>query len=198
MTVRQSLAALAALISLTFLPDRAHAIGWMPDIVGGVGVATAIQGGEGDNGTAFSASASAMWPFQEPYRFGIYVFTDDLGESLGRLYNEQGQDLGPAAGVHRKATGFGWRAEAHRAMGSHYDLFGLGTWAYYRIEDDLRGDMFRRTNTPGLGVGIGASRVISGSQWLGMTLTYRQLWRGLTQRYLTVAAEWRWHTHSAD
>jgi hypothetical protein len=198
MTGRRSLAAATALVSLLCLPARAHAVGWFPDIVAAVGAATAVEGGEGDNAAAFSASASALWPFEEPYRFGVYVFTDDLGESLGRLYNDQGQDLGPSAGVHRKANGFGWRAEAHRAIGDHYDLFGLGTWAYYRIEEDVLGDTYRRTNTPGIGVGVGASRVIAGSQLLGLTMTYRQLWRGLTQRYLTVAAEWRWHTRSAD
>ena len=139
-----------------------------------------------------------MWPFEEPYRFGIIAFADDLGETLGRLYNSQGEDLGPVAGVHRLSWGFGWRAEAHRALGERYDLFGLGTWAYYRMEEDVQGTTTRRVNATGLGVGVGASRALTGSQEVGLTVIYRQLWRGVTQRYLTVAAEWRWHRRVAE
>ena len=61
------------------------------------------------------------------------------------------------------------------------------------MNDDLRGTHIRRTNVPGVGVGIGFRRAVGATSAAGIGLRYQQLWRGAVQRYLSAGLEWRWH-----
>mgnify|MGYP003694431673 CR=1 FL=1 len=119
MSRAQGPGAATALLSLLFLPaSLPHAVGWFPDHRGG---RHRHRGPGGKGGNAWPRSRSRRRAIFGPFEGRIAlacIFSDDLGESLGRLYrSDQGRTSGRPPGVHRKANGFGWRAEAHRAIG---------------------------------------------------------------------------------
>jgi hypothetical protein len=184
----------AALLSL---PVAAGAIG-LPESVVAIGANTAIEGGAGDGGATLAISLSLLWPVEDRFRVGVMGFSDDLGDRIGRLRDSQGQDLGPVSLLHRGAWGAAWRMEAHRPTGGRYGLHAVTTWGVYRVEEDLRGATIRRNNAAGIGIGLGASRAIAATHSAGITVNYRQLWRSVTQRYLTAAVEWRWHRSAGE
>jgi len=160
-----------------------------PEVIVAVGGTTAIQGAQGGGVTA---ALTLQWPLADHVRFGLTGFLDDLGDRTGRLRDPQGQDLGPVSVLHQAAKGAAWRTEAYTAWGRRYEGFATMNWGVYRVRDDVRGTLIRRTNAPGVAVGVGLLRSVTATHALGLEVRYQQLWRGVVQRYLSAAAEWRW------
>jgi opacity protein-like surface antigen len=178
--------ALLALLAVRAVPATADA---RPEVVAAIGGTAAVQGAQG---SGVSASLTLQWPLADHVRFGLTGFLDDLGDRTGRLRDPSGQDLGPTSLLHQSARGGAWRTEAYTALGRRYEGFATMDWGVYRVRDDVRGTLVRRTNAPGVAVGAGVTRAVTATHAIGLELRYQQLWRGVVQRYLSAAAEWRW------
>src|SRR5206468_2451532 len=118
-----------------------------PEVIAAVGGTAAVQGAQG-RGTTLSLAL--QWPIADHIRFGLIGFLDDLGDRTGRLRDPQGQDLGPVSVLHQAARGVAWRTEARTALGRRYQGLATASWGVYRVGDDVRGTLIRRTNAPGI------------------------------------------------
>ncbi len=180
---------LVAVVGAVALARPAPAAG-RPEIVAEVGHTAAVEGDPGGGGA--SIAVALLWPLEKRFRFGLMGFADDFGTRAARLVSPGGDDLGPVSDLHRATRGGAWRIEGHLPETGGLRVFGMGTWGFYRVADDLHGALQRCLYAAGGGLGIGILRPVSGPHAAGIVVRYQQLSRGAASRYLSAAAEWRW------
>jgi hypothetical protein len=154
--------------------------------------------GEPDEGGA-SVSAGLLWPVEGPealgdrMRFGVHLFADDLGARLTRLLDPNDQsDLGLAEDLHRDAFGAAWRLDAVFDGPGGWIPYTSGTWGFYWVQDDVRGDARDAVGSTGFSLGAGLLRPIAGASSLGLGVRYHRLFNDVAGRYASLSAEWRW------
>jgi len=185
-------AALAAATSASAFPRTAR-----PDLVLSAGGTFAVTGTPNDGG--FSFAISTMWPVGARGSFGLMAFADDMGTNLIELYDaNDGTPLGTAADLHRRAWGAAWRADADVWSLGRWSGGASGSWGYWRVEDDRRGNIVAAASALGFTLGADARRPIGGSRDIGLALRYHRLSVDPSvaylrvDRYASAALELRW------
>jgi hypothetical protein len=102
-----------------------------------------------------------------------------------------GASLGRIVSGHRDAWGAGWRLESTLATRGAWEGGVDAGWNYYRIEDDVTGDVRSGLSSTGFSLGTSAGRAIGPTQALALVLRYHRLFNDATGRYATAAVEWR-------
>jgi hypothetical protein len=161
------------------------------------GSTLAIVGEPGEGGA--SISAGLLWPFDaaapigERMRFGVHLFADDLGARISRLLDPNDQtDLGLAEDLHRDAFGAAWRMDAVFDGPGAWLPYTSGTWGFYWVQDDVRGESREAVGSTGFSLGAGLMRPIAGASTLGVGARYHRLFNDVAARYVSLSAEWRW------
>lgn len=154
--------------------------------------------GEPDEGGA-SIAAGVLWPVEAPgpfgdrMRFGVHLFAEDLGARLTRLLDPNDQtDLGLAEDLHRDAFGAAWRMDTVFDGPGAWLPYASGTWGFYWVQDDVRGDAVGAVGSTGFSLGLGLMRPIAGASTLGLGVRYHRLFNDVAGRYVALSAEWRW------
>jgi hypothetical protein len=189
MTLRRAAFLLGILVAAA-LPQSAYA-GWSrPEIVADAGDVVGAHGGPGGGGVSFGLSA--LWPLESHISLGVMGAADDLGRRIGRLTDpNDGTDLGAIELDHANAIGIGWRVDAALARRG-LTPFASGTWGLYRQSRDIRGALQGHVSVVGGSLGLGASWPLAKHHRLGLIGRWNQFSDGITERYFTVSAEWRW------
>jgi hypothetical protein len=191
MNVRRAAFPIVLLVGLVVALPRVASAEWpRPELVGEAGNVMGARGGPGGGGVALSLSA--LWPLDSHFSVGVMGAADDLGRRIGRLRDpNDGTDLGAVETDHANALGIGWRIDAtmtRRGM----TPFATGTWGLYRQAHDVRGAIQGGVNVAGGSLGAGATWALAKHHRLGLVGRVQQFSNGITERYFTVSAEWRW------
>lgn len=169
----------------------------LPGLALSAGRTFAVAGDPSDGG--LSLAFTPTWAFHERARFGVMLFADDMGTQLVELKDpNDGTPLGTASDVHRMAWGAAWNAEYDALLRGPWIGSAAGSFGYWRIEDDLRGETQNAGSALGLGLGLSVRRDIGGSRELGLALRWQKLtendhvdWQRVDQ-YASAALELRW------
>jgi hypothetical protein len=140
-----------------------------------------------------------MWPIADHARFGVSLFADDIGSTIGHLYDPNDQvDLGLGAFAHRWTWGAAWRGDVDLVHMGRWAVAGSGTMGWTRISDDLQGQTYASASAVGVGLGGEVRRSVAAGQTLGLIVRWQRLfdqrnasYRRVTQ-YATAALEWGW------
>jgi hypothetical protein len=177
-------AALAALLALS--PGAALA---RPGLEATLGGTLAIEGAPDEGG--WSVSLSPMWPLEERWSFGAMLFADDMGAEFGRLSDpNDGMDLGAAELGHAYVLGAAWRLDREWGSLLTWMPYASGTWGYYRVIDDLRGEVTQRAGSTGFSLGGGVRRAINDRNAIGASVRYHRLFNDRLGRYVGWAVDW--------
>ena len=185
-------------------PAGAGAADWRPEVTGSVGGTLAVLGEPGGGGAA--VDAGFLWPVQDGIAFGFGVLADDLGEDMGRLRDpKNGSDLGPVPARHRWAMAVVWRADvrpperfglkSRLPLGLGWILhepFASGTWGYYRIADEARGEKVDDVGSIGFSLAAGLRGRIGRNLAVGPTVRYHRLFNDRAGRYVSAGLDWSW------
>jgi hypothetical protein len=161
------------------------------------GVNRLVSGRTYDDGGA-SAGASLTWPVDvakgwPELRFGVTGFLHDIGQTTREpVDGRTGAPLGRLVSGHRDAWGAGWRLESTLLARGPWVAGADAGWNYYRIEDDVTGEVRGGLSSTGFSLGGSAGRAIGSGQALALALRYHRLFNDATGRYATAAVEWRW------
>ena len=160
---------------------------------GGTGLVSGVT--YDDGGAAILGLVT--WPVDVPkgwpsLRFGLQAFMNDIGEtSYTPVDPTTGQPLGQIVSGHRDIFGAGWRFESTLATRDAWETGVDAGWNYYRIEDDVAGDVYDGLSSIGFSLGASVGRSIGSSQSLSLAFRYHRLFNDATGRYATAAVEWR-------
>ena len=151
------------------------------------------------SGGGLSLAFTPTWAFHERARFGVMMFADDMGTNLVELTDpNDGTPLGTASDVHRWAWGGAWNGEYDALVRGPWIGSAAGSFGYWRIEDDRRGEDVHAGSALGLGLGVSVRRDIGGSRELGLAVRWQKLtqndnvdWQRVDQ-YASAALELRW------
>lgn len=194
--MRAPFLAATVLLALASLHAPAGAIS-RPDFLFGFGGSFATNGAP--QGGGISSSLSASWPVGERGGVGLRVFADDSGTREGRLADpNDGTDLGSVALSHRWVYGASWRGDLELFERGRWSSGLVGDWGYWRIEDDVRGQLTGASSAVGLVLGGKLARQVGTTNTAGFVLRYHRLFTdrdaasSLVDRYATVAFEWCW------
>ena len=190
------MATVLALGAIGALAGSAAGSGRQPDVVVDIGHTLVVKDGPGGGGVTFGLSL--LWRLEDHFRVGVLGFVDGLGERTNRLVTEGGADLGPVAGPYRAARGVGVRLEAHLPGTHRIEPHLAATWAFCRVEDNLRGNLLGSDDAAGFGLGVGLLRPLNPHHAAGVTVRAQQLSRGHARPYLSAALEWRWGISAGD
>jgi hypothetical protein len=153
-------------------------------------------GGGYDQG-GFTFSGSALWPWENRFRFGVSATISDLGDQVqgqSRALPEGGtEDLGNFLQGHALAWGVGWRADA---LGPRLGMLGrsyaTAGYDFYRLRADSLGRSLGATSALGVSLGVGFERAISPHMTLGLTGGGTWLSDDLFGHFATAALAWHW------
>jgi hypothetical protein len=156
-------------------------------------------------GGGLSATLSPLWPVGERARFGVALFADDIGTTLGHLYDPNDHtDLGLVAQRHRWTWGGAWRGDLDMVRRPRWTAAATGAWGYWRVEDDVRGVVQQAGSAVGFTVGAEARRTGAAHHQLGLVVRYHRLLGDRNtgfqrvSHYATGALEWRWAGNARD
>lgn len=188
------LALVASLVALLALAVGRPAAAW--DLGLEAGATGLVSGVDYDDGGA-AVAASLTWPVDVPkrwpaIRFGVQAFLNDIGEtSRTPVDPTTGAPLGEIVSGHRDCFGAGWRLESTLATRAAWEAGVDAAWNYYRIEDDVTGDVYSGLSSIGFSLGASVGRTIGPMQSLSLVFRYHRLFNDATGRYATAAVEWR-------
>jgi hypothetical protein len=187
----RSLLALAVLLVLGAAATAAAAPAW----VAHGGSTLAVVGTTDEGGV--SLGLSALWPVLPRVQFGVMAFADDLGAEIGDLRDpNDGTWIGRAETAHRNTFGAAWRADAELTRGRWRPL-ASASWGYYRVQDDLRGELADAVSSAGFSLGLGVGRAVSTNHALAVAVRYHRLLNDVAGRYVTASLEWRYAPSTA-
>ncbi len=199
MTTRgiSGLLAVAALLALA--PAKAFALPHVPrpELALSAGRTWAVTGAPDDGGLTFAIAPT--WHVCERGRFGFVGYADDLGTQLVELFDpNDGTPLGTAAELHRWTFGAAWRAEADLWDRGPWTVGATGAWGWWRVQDDVRGDVNAAGSAVGFILGADVRRAAGRGREVGLTVRYHRLdenrevtWKRV-DRYASAALEMRW------
>jgi len=186
----------ASVFALALILVPAVASAWpQPDIAASVGNTVAVLGTPNDGGMSIELAALwKIWDGGGRVRFGGMALADDLGARIGRLRdpNDATIDLGAVELDHRDVMGAAWRLDAVFGGPRSWQPFASGTWGYYRLADDHRGQDRETLGSTGFSLGGGILRPLGTRYALGVGVRYHRLFNDVAGRYVNVGAEWRW------
>lgn len=195
--MRRALMILCLLSALGAVAPRGAGALTRPDLAFTAGSTFGITGDP--NGGGLSLSASPLWRLNKQVSFGFSLFADDMGTRVGDLRDpNNGVHLGTVPLSHRWTYGGAWRADATVLTRKRWDADLVGQWGYWRLEDDLRGDVTGAASAVGFTVGANIRHPLTGPQGLGLAVRYHRLFTdrnaayGRVDQYATLALEWRW------
>ncbi len=160
-----------------------------------VGKTGAISGPYTDGG--LSLGLGAMWRVEEtpwalPVRFGVMGFMDDMGSEVGPITTADGTPLGSATLGHQAVYGGAFRLDWEPALSPSWRPYATGTWGYYRVADDVRGEAMGAVSSTGFSLGAGVGRLFTNGHSAGLVVRYHRLFNDVTGRYVSGAVEWGW------
>lgn len=187
-------AACAAIVSAA--PARAMRL--LPtDLVLDAGATFATTGDP--NGGGVSLRALPQWRVTDKVKFGVELFADDIGtDGVDMIDPSDGLSRGVVAETHRWVYGGAWRADADLWSRRRWKAGVSGSWGYWRVQDDIRGDVQGAFSGVGFGVSGRLVRAVSKSQDLGVAVGYTRVFSDRNtafervDRYAWGALEWRW------
>jgi hypothetical protein len=123
------------------------------------------------------------------------VFADDLGTRLGRLVDpNNGTDLGAVAEVHRYAFGGAWRFDVPFGAWAGFTPRAIGSWGYYRIQEDRVGVVTSAISATGWSLGGALSHHLSPSISIGASAHYHGLQDERQNHYVSASVDLSWMT----
>ena len=151
------------------------------------------------NQGGFTASGSALWPWEKRFRFGASVFAADFGNevravSLADAGGGPPRVYGTIDFGHRGAWGAAWRVDALGPVFGHGTRsYATGSYGYVRlVRDRVGSSRGARCGVVG-SLGLGLERTLNPRHALGLTAGGTWLSDDFTRRYGSAALEWRWH-----
>ena len=151
------------------------------------------------NQGGFTVSGSALWPWENRFRFGASVCAADLGNevravSLADAGGGPPKIYGTIEFGHRGTWGAAWRVDAlGPVIGRGNRSYATGSYGYVRFVHDRVGSLQDiRSGVVG-SLGLGIERTLTPRHALGLTAGGTWLSDDFTRRYGSVALEWRWH-----
>lgn len=151
------------------------------------------------NGGGASLRALPQWRVTEQLRFGVEIFADDIGtEGVDMIDPGDGLSRGVVAQTHRWVYGAAWRADTDVWSHRRWKAGVSGSWGYWRVQDDVRGDVQAAFSGIGFGLSGRLLRAVSKSQDLGLAAGYTRVFSDRNtvfervDRYAWGALEWRW------
>lgn len=187
-------ALLAMLFTLAGPVSGAHA---SPLFEGAFGVTGAITGDVAEGGA--SVAGAVLWPVPEVWtgskvsaRFGLMAHTDDMGSEISEIYDaNDGTPIGTSETAHRSTWGVSWRLDAMLPAWKSWVPEGSGSWGYYRVKDDVRGEPTTSLGSAGFSLGAGIGRPL-GAISAAAVVRYHRLFNDRTGRYVTGGIAIRW------
>ena len=169
-----------------------------PELLVRAGGTFAVLGDPNEGG--LSAALSVLWPvdagFEDPtrVRFGVTGFADDLGTGLGPLVDpaQPSVILGTTEIAHRWAWGVAWRMDASLPGRRGWTPVASGTWGYYHVVDDLRGERLAAVESTGFSLGGGVRRPVLKGATMGVMAHYHRLFNDTAGRYASAGVEFGW------
>jgi len=171
-------------------PEWAFDVGRTFAVVNDAGV----HGGYDQGG--FLVSGSALWPWQDRFRFGVTATAADLGVQLrGQTRTTSSgvvEDLGNFMQGHALAWGIGWRTDAlGPKLGRIGRTYATGSYSFYRLTADSLGHSLAATSAVGVSAGAGIERSISPHMTLGLLAGGTWL-SGNLGHFADAALAWHW------
>jgi len=187
--------ALAAALALAAPAARAAA---GPEMLAGAGGTFAVLGEPNEGG--LSAALSVLWPvdagFEDPerVRFGVTGFADDLGTTFGQLVDSAQPTviLGTTEVAHRWAWGVAWRMDASLPGRRGWTPVASGTWGYYHVADDRRGERLAAVESTGFSLAGGVRHAVLKGATMGAMVRYHRLFNDIAGRYASAGLEFGW------
>lgn len=168
-------------------PARAN-----PDLEATLGGTLAISGTPDDGG--WSVSLSPMWDVHDRWLFGVMLFADDMGTEFGQLVDpNDGSDRGTVQLGHTHVLGAAWRLDREWGSITTWLPYVSGTWGYYRLLDDVRGEPRGREGSTGFSLAGGVRRAVSDRQAIGVSVRYHRLFNDHVGRYVGWGVDWSFH-----
>ena len=185
-------------LCVTVAPDQAQA---RPDWGFTAGRTFAVGSPQIDafNQGGFTAAGSALWPWNDRFRFGATMFASDLGNEVRQV------TLADAGGGppkvygsidfgHRGAWGAAWRVDAlGPGLGRNFRSYATGSYGYVRFVHDRVGSLKDAHSGVVGSLGLGVERTLNPHHALGLNAGGTWLSDDFTRRYGSAALEWRWH-----
>lgn len=183
---------------ITLVPRQAIARPELGLMVGRTfAVGSPVEGAYDQGG--FTFSGSALWPWNNHFRFGATAFASDLGSEVqsvtladpggGPSKNYGAIDFG-----HRDSWGASWRVDAlGPRLGSNFRSYATGSYGYVRFVNDRVGSLKDAHSGVVGSLGLGIERTLNLHHALGLTAGGTWLSDDFTRRYASAALEWRWH-----
>jgi hypothetical protein len=183
-----ALAAVVALMTFAGVASRASA---EPRVVAGAGL-TALSS-DGPKTSGLATAVAVLWSHGEHLELGPVFFADDLGTKVGRLVDpNDGTDLGSVAEIHRIAFGGAWRFDVPFGTVAGFTPRAIGTWGYYRIQEDRVGVVTSAISATGWSLGGGLSRRLSHAIGIGMSAHYHGLQDERQNHYVSATVDLSW------
>jgi hypothetical protein len=181
-----------ALAAVLLAPGEAWAGAPRPVLSAALGRSFAVLGVPSGGGA--SVSLAALWPVAPRLSFGVMLHGDDAGSTVDSLRDEQGQGLpyGEIEQLHRAAWGASWRLDAEAPARFGMIPFASATWGYYRIVDDLRGEVLSSVGSTGFSLGAGARKPLGRHVMLGAVVRYHRMFNDLEGRFMSAGLDCAW------
>jgi hypothetical protein len=188
---------LVTLATVAALPVFAVAAGASPLFEGAFGITGAITGDISGGGA--SVAGAVLWPVPEVWtgtrvsaRFGIMGHADDMGSEITELHDPvSGESIGTSETAHRSTWGVSWRLDAMLPAWGSWVPEASGSWGYYRVGDDVRGEDVSSLGSAGFSLGAGIGRPL-GALSAAAVVRYHRLFNDRTGRYVTGGVAFRW------
>ena len=180
------------LCAALLVPGLARAEMSRPEVVGSLGGTFAVLGTPSGGGS--SVSLALLWPVQRGVRFGVMVHGDDAGSTVDSLRDVHGVGLpyGKIEQFHRAAWGASWRLDLEARSWLGFVPYASGTWGYYRIADDVRGDERDHAGSAGFSLAAGARHALGRHFTMGAYARYHRLFNDLEPRFVSAGFEGSW------
>ena len=189
------LAAALLLLAALACASRPAAAGIMPGLDVMAGRTFAVSGTPDEGGFAFTLGA--LWPVGagEPsaVRAGVAFFANDMGDQVEQLLDpNDGTPLGSSSTYHRQALGGAFRLDLAPRLKGRWQPYASGTWGYYRLSDDVRGDRTGSWGATGWSAGAGLRLVTGKDLQVGVAARYHRLFEDHVGRYMDAGLEIVW------
>jgi hypothetical protein len=174
------------------IPVAARAGAWRPELAGSLGGTFMVLGLPNEGGS--SASLAVLWPVAPHFSFGVAMHGDDAGSVVDSLRDGNGHGLayGKVEQLHRTAWGASWRMDAVASPWHGLLPFASGTWGYYRIADDLRGDARGHLGTTGFSLAAGVRQGVGRHLAVGASIRYHRLFNDVEGRFVSAGLDGTW------
>ena len=187
----------ALLVVAVALAGRVTGAVASPLFEGAFGVTGAITGDVSEGGA--SVAGAVMWPVPAVWtgnkvsaRFGLMAHADDMGSQVTQIHDvNDGEPIGTTETAHRSTWGASWRLDAMLPAWGSWVPEGSGSWGYYRVSDDVRGQATSSLGSAGFSLGLGIGRPV-GAISTAAVVRYHRLFNDRTGRYVTGGIAIRW------